>query len=121
MRVCDLLLFAVSSKETPDNVKIVSTFSLLYSRSGARNGALKLVNFQSFILPLLRATKKMVVERKNEDSTKKLIELVNIMAHLKKVRRLNVNYICMNPLLCLTIIIVGVSRREDSALNRLSN
>ncbi|KAF8357674.1 hypothetical protein PRIPAC_92669 [Pristionchus pacificus] len=61
MRVCDLLLFTVSSKETPDNVKI------------------------SFILPLLRATKKMVIERKNEDSTKKLIELVNIMAHLKKV------------------------------------
>ncbi|GMR42079.1 hypothetical protein PMAYCL1PPCAC_12274, partial [Pristionchus mayeri] len=61
MRVCDLLLFAVSSKETPDGVKI------------------------SFILPLIRATKRMAVERKNEDSTKKLIELVNIMAHLKKV------------------------------------
>ncbi|GMT18984.1 hypothetical protein PFISCL1PPCAC_10281, partial [Pristionchus fissidentatus] len=61
MRVCDLLLFAVSSKETPDAVKI------------------------SFILPLLRATKRMVVERKNEESTKKLIELINIMAHLKKV------------------------------------
>ncbi|GMS89188.1 hypothetical protein PENTCL1PPCAC_11363 [Pristionchus entomophagus] len=61
MRVCDLLLFAVSSKDTPDTVKI------------------------SFILPLLRATKRMVVERKNEDSTKKLIELVNIMSHIKKI------------------------------------
>lgn len=31
MRVCDLLLFTVSSKETPDNVKIVSSFFTILS------------------------------------------------------------------------------------------